>query len=200
MASKTKVYLAVIAAGLVALAVDRVYFGASAPSPIAASEVNSTLGDVVDESKPAPRSRPAPHPRAPQGPDTPGSKLSVPELHFPRNLPSYDPALEMRDVFAHLDEQGSFPNTIPTGKSGSAKKENAAEAIGREVFQAAHRVDAVMVHDSLKIAVVDGRWMRVGDVLDHCTLIRIEGDFTVFQCHDGDAVLSASGKRRQLPD
>jgi hypothetical protein len=32
--------------------------------------------------------------------------------------------------------------------------------------------------------------MRIGEELDHCTLIAIEGDAATFQCHDGDTVLS----------
>ena len=192
MATKTKVYLALIATGLVALAVDRCYFGASAPASTAASEVDPATEDQDAVSKPAPRPRPAPQQAGP-------SKLSVPELHFPRNLPAYDPVFEMRDVFARLDGEDSNSNMGHPGRSGSAKKGTEEDAIGREAFQAAHRIDAVMVQESLRIAVVDGRWMRVGDVVDTCTLTRIEGDSAVFQCHDGDTVLSPSGKRRHPP-
>lgn len=194
MAKKTKVYLALIAAGLLALAVDRTYLGASTPSSTVASLVDPDSHDSKEEdveSASAPRHRPAPKLVAP-------SKLSVPELHFPRSLPVYDPATEMRDLFARSDSNGSAAGNALPARGGSSKRTIANQAIGREAFQATHRIDAVMVQDSLKIAVVDGRWMRVGDVLDTCTLIRIEGDAAEFQCHDGDTVLSPSG-RRKLP-
>ncbi len=192
MASKTKIYFALIAAGLVALVVDRCSFGASAPASTAASEVDPPAEDG-ESTPPAPRPRPVPQHAGP-------SKLGVPELHFPRNLPAYDPAFEMRDVFARLDSDGEISDVGRTGKNGSAKKNTAADAIGREAFHATHRIDAVMVQESLRIAVVDGRWMRVGDVVDQCTLIKIEGDCAVFQCHDGDTVLTPSGKKTHASD
>jgi|CXWL01.1.fsa_nt_gi hypothetical protein len=192
MASKTKIYLALVATGFAALVVDRCYFGASAPASTAANEVDPDTEGEVAESKPAPHSRPVP-PQAGQ------LKRSVPKLHFPRNLPAYDPVIEMRDIFARSDPDHSIPDTGHPGRGGSAKKEAATDAIGRDDFQTTHRIDAVMVQESLRIAVVDGRWMRVGDAVDTCTLIRIEGDSAVFQCHDGDTVLSPSGKRRHPP-
>ncbi len=196
MASKTKVYLALIAAGLAVLVVDRCFLGASAPASTAASEVEPAAKAEGGESMPAPPPRPVPN----QAPGAQGSKLSVPELHFPRNLPAYDPAFEMRDVFARREEDNSISDVGHTGKTGSGKKGAAGDAIGREAFQTAHRLDAVMVQESLRIAVVDGRWMRVGDAVDRCTLTRIEGDAVVFQCHDGDSVLLPSGKRRHPSD
>ena len=195
MASKTKIYFALIAAGLVALVVDRCSFGASAPASTAASEVDPPAEDA--ESTP-----PVPRPRtvAPHAPGAPGSKIGVPELHCPRNLPAFDATSEIRDVFARQGSDGEISDVGRTGKNGSAKKNTAADAIGREAFHERHRIDAVMVQESLRIAVVDGRWMRVGDAVDTCTLIKIEGDCAVFQCHDGDTALTPSGKRTHAPD
>ena len=187
MAGKTKVYLSLIGAGFIGLAVDKFYFGASAPATTNAGELQTEVIKDEADGKAAPRARDPVKPGVP-------SKLSVPELHFPRNLPTYDPGYELRDVFSRMDIEGTEERA---GKSAKEKtgKNAAVETIGREVFQASHRVDAVMVQESLKIALVDGRWVRVGDVVDSCKLTRIEGDSVYFECHDGGTELSPSGKR-----
>lgn len=193
MTSKTAVYIALIAVGLIVLAVDRCNFGATVPASIEASQRDpAAVEDAADlETMPRP---------APAATSETASRLSVPELHFPRNLPSYDPSVELRDVFARPQIAGAMGETGRPGRSGSGEKTSTSDAIGREAFQSTHRVDAVMVQESLKIAVVDGRWARVGDVVDTCTLKQIEGDSVVFECHDGDTVLAPAGKRRPASD
>lgn len=190
MTGKNKIYLALIALGLMALAIDRTFMGATAPSAATADPVSPDEEDGAAAEAP-PRPRVVPKPAGP-------SKLSIPELHFPRNLPEYDPALELRDIFARAEESDGVPGSDSSHPTIS-RKQAPQGAIGREAFEVAHRIDAVMVQESLKIAVVDGRWMQVGDVMDTCTLIRIEGDSAEFQCHDGDIVISPSGKRKTSP-
>jgi hypothetical protein len=188
MATKTKVYLSLIGAGLLALAVDSFYFGASAPATSEAGQLNPAENESVPEAKSAARARLAAKPVG-------TSRLNVPELHFPRNLPAYDPAYELRDVFSRTDADSPGSATGPAGRQ-KASEDVALSTIGREAFQARHRVDAVMVQESLKIAVVDGRWIRVGDMVDRCKLTRIDGESVIFECHDGDTELSPSGKKR----
>ena len=188
MAGKTKVYLSLIGAALVGLAVDKCYFGATAPAPTNAGELDTEVTRNDSEGKSAQSVR--------VSSNTSGApKRNVPQLHFPRHLPSYDSAYELRDVFAPIGTEGIEAAIAQSGK-GKSGKDTAAGTIGRDAFEANHRVDAVMVQESLKIALVDGRWVRVGDMVDGCELTGIEGNSVLFECHDGVTELSPSGKRK----
>jgi hypothetical protein len=191
MASKTKIYLSLIGVGLLALAVDRCYFGASAPASTKAGQPDAGDDESPADVNSAPRPKFVPKSAGP-------TKLTVPELHFPRNLPTYDPAHDLRDVFVRMDMEGSVSNIDPAG-NGKTSKDSTVGPIGRDAFRASHRVDAVMVQESLKIAVVDGRWVRVGDTVDGCKLTRIEGDSVYFECHDGGTAISPTSKRTYSP-
>ncbi len=200
MAKKTKIYLGLIAVGLCALGVDRFFFGASEPSSTSAGEIKPSAHDDDESEEHVAHAKPAHRPRpALSKPDAP-HKLSAPELPFPRNLETYNATAEMRDIFARMEPDAATAGADSSARHGPTKKGTQGDAIGREEFSATHHLDAIMVQESLKIAVMNGRWLRVGDTIDTCALIRIEGDSVVFKCHDGDTELSPSGKRRQAPD
>lgn len=189
MTNKTRIYIAVVVLGLGALIVDRCFLGATAPQTIAADEIDAEESET-SAAAPVPPRRPA---RA-----ATATKISVPELHFPRNLPALDADGNIRDLFLR---PGRPVESKPQNQGGPAESEKkTAPAIGREAFFAAHRVDGVFVQESLRIAVVDGRWMRIGDELDQCTLVAIKGDAATFQCHDGDTVLSPSRRKDMRGD
>lgn len=185
MKTKTVIYSAVVGVGLIALVVDRCFLGATAPQSSAAGEPGDDIEqDHSAHSQSAPPSRRRPAVAAAAG------KISVPELHFPRNLPTFDSAMEMRDLF---QRPGIAP--VRGGKASAGQSGDDEEtAIGRESFAAVHHVDGVFVQERLKIAIVNGKWVREGEKIDECTLLRIEGDSAVFQCHDGDTVLSPARK------
>jgi len=123
----------------------------------------------------------------------------IPELSFPRNLKPFDPSAPIRDIFARPQ---SVAVDTANGRSDQEESDAASDSpetsakpggnqrIGRAKFATQHRLEAVMIQQSLKIAIVDGRWMQVGDVVDGCTLSDISGESAVFRCRDGDARLS----------
>ena len=47
----------------------------------------------------------------------------------------------------------------------------------------------MVIHEGLRIAVVDGSWLRLDQDFDGCRLTAIAGNEVRFACHDGDAVL-----------
>ncbi len=57
------------------------------------------------------------------------------------------------------------------------------------IFFTQHRLDAIMSDQDLIIAVVDGTLVQPGQVIDGCTLTRLEGTRAYFNCFDGEAVL-----------
>lgn len=185
MKTKTIIYTAVVGVGLIALVVDRCFLGATAPQSSAAGEPDDNIShDQELHAQTAAPARRRPAVAAAAG------KISVPELHFPRNLPTFDSAMELRDLFQRPGVAPARGGKSIAGHPGGDEE----KAIGRESFAAAHHVDGVFVQERLKIAIVNGKWVREGEKIDECTLLRIEGDSAVFQCHDGDTVLSPARK------
>lgn len=72
--------------------------------------------------------------------------------------------------------------------------------LDQAAFQAGHELGGVLDHERLKIAIIDGRWLRIGDKVDGCTLTRISGDTVCFECYDGEAVLKPSRGRGAIGD
>lgn len=190
MSGKNKSYLAVIALGLTALAVDRLYLGTTSPAKTSAAQT------PTDDDQPSVKPARQPIVTAP----SPTTATGVPELRFPRNLPPMDANVSLRDIFS---PDGFVPPAGKANRNTSAKtKADAAapEAIGHEQFGLTHSLGALMLVDGLKIAVISGQWLRVGETLDTCTLIRIEGESAIFECHDGEVAFSMSPRRRKTKD
>ncbi len=57
-------------------------------------------------------------------------------------------------------------------------------------FEAAYRLNGVMVDGRLRIADVDGRWIGNGTSIDGCALINITPREVTFRCHDDEVVLT----------
>lgn len=188
MNRKNYIYLGLIALGLLALWLDRSYFGVTAPSKSTALEADRSINGA--QEKPGFLRQPAPR-IGQRGTGAAG----VPELRFPRNLPPFAPDIEIRDIFARADVAKNYKKGKRVGPEKSGDEEEPEGAVGREQFVAKHTLGAVMVMDGLKIAVLDGRWLRVGDIVDTCRLVQIGGDAAVFECHDGNAIFSMKRNR-----
>ena len=50
-------------------------------------------------------------------------------------------------------------------------------------------LDGVLIQQRLRMAVLEGRPVRIGDTVDGCVLKKIAGYRAEFECHDGPAVL-----------
>ena len=57
-----------------------------------------------------------------------------------------------------------------------------------------------MVGGALRIAIVDGVWVREGAKFDGCKLERISNNQAVFSCYDGDATLVAGTPDLLFPE
>jgi hypothetical protein len=167
---KRQVYLVVMVLGAVALFVDRCLLPASVSEP-----------QPVSALPPRTPRRPA------QAAATPMAKeglaeLSVPELPFPRNLPVWDAAVPLRDIFSPDGAEPDKPRR--SGRDDNQEQGNCA------AFVKQHHLDAVFVQSSLRIAVIDGRWVRVGEDVAGCTLLDADGNKVRFRCRDGEVALT----------
>ncbi|MDO8631967.1 MAG: hypothetical protein Q7R41_15890 [Phycisphaerales bacterium] len=203
MSSKNRTYMVLMSVGAAALFVDRCVLTGGTPAPASAEVASPLVGDAESPASHRPGGRADQnHPGAPvlrtTSPLEKGGlrgvaaeELSIPELPFPRNLDPFDPSAPIRDIFAR--SQSAATETTDQAASDSPEtsaKPDEKRRIGRMAFAAQHRLEAVMIQQSLKIAILDGRWMQVGDVVDGCTLSDISGESVVFRCRDGDALLS----------
>ncbi|MGB2984558.1 MAG: hypothetical protein WBE26_01635 [Phycisphaerae bacterium] len=175
-------YLTLLAVGAAALAVDRWILTEGITEPDAAFALGAGGSAPVIASPPP----------------EPTSTLSIPELPFPRGLEPLDQQGLARDLFA--------PPTLATDRDSSTDKDQretngrgGARRANSATFVTQHRLNGVLVHQRLKIAIVDGAWVRIGELVDGCTLAAVSGNEARFQCHDAEAVLNVgeTGIRRR---
>ncbi len=113
----------------------------------------------------------------------------IPILPFPRSVRTWDRSSDIRDIFLPpqvvsnaTDDGQSLDKTL--GDETSYK----ADA-NRQSFASQHALHAVMVSGSLRIAIVDGTWVREGEDFDGCKLERISNNQASFSCYDGNVTL-----------
>lgn len=173
--SRRKLYLVLLAVSALGLVIDRFVLTGSATAPTeasAATVVRPPVGrDAVTSNA--------------------GPSASIPEIPFPTGLVAAEALLTIPDVFAP-------PSVRFRGKSGAGPPYNAgmgsggrgpSERLSGAAFESRHTLDGVLVYQRLKIAVLDGRTVRIGDTIDGCTLKDVSGYRARFECHDGPAVL-----------
>lgn len=124
--------------------------------------------------------------------------LWVTATPFPANLPALDQSDPVRDLFSLTDDVrtlllGSTGDEAGSESlaGGSSAQRHAYRTV--EGFTQRHRLEAVIVAGSRVRAVVDGAWVEVGQSIDECPLLRIEGRSAVFQCTDGEAKIAVGG-------
>jgi hypothetical protein len=120
--------------------------------------------------------------------------LSIPELPFPTGLePTYDANRLIRDLFSLPDVVRERMVTASADKVGAnSEGHGSPEESSRAVFLLKHRLDGVVIQARLRIAIVDGVWMRIGQSLDGCALKVIAGNEVRFSCSDGDVSLTVN--------
>lgn len=173
---KKHVYLTIIGLGAIALVVDRLLLPQDTATPAtAAADVSPQQAHEDTGVASVPR-------------------LPIPELPFPNGLDAF--ALSQspggpRDLFARPVSQSDLttenPGTDKNGRRGRGK--NSPRKLGHAEFERAHTLGGVLIHQRLKIAVVNGAWMRTGDSIDGCRLARVDGNQVAFECYDGTALL-----------
>lgn len=127
------------------------------------------------------------------------ARVPIPAVPFPKNLPTFDPLRGIRDVFvrpseALVGDDGLLSGQEGPNTAGPKRPSSAAD------FVAQHTLSAVLDDPRLKIAVVEGQWIKVGDALDDCRLTTVSGTAAHFQCPDGEAVLDISESGVRIRD
>jgi hypothetical protein len=182
--------LALLAVGAIALTADRWIFSDGA----AVTDPATALGQHAPQSAVS----------APVSLDSLRG-MSIPELPFPHHLPTPDHQEPIRDLFAPPErvlEKDPSPG-IDAGRSGPRGDKQAADksdssgdkSADSDTFVSQHRLNGVLIDESLKIAIVDGAWVRVGESVTGCTLLKVSGNEVRFKCSDGEAVLKVSQTR-----
>ena len=180
---KKRTYLALMAAGGVALVVDRLVLTDGATGPSAAVALASDASTAPVETASA------------QG----ATLSSIPELPFPRSLGTLDVNAAIRDLFAppELDADaganGSQPGNDRPGGDGDGHTTGA-------MFVSRHRLSAVLIQQRLRIVVIDETCVRIGETLEGCTLLSMSGNEALFECMDGQAVLKVIEPESALRD
>lgn len=178
---KKKGYYTIISVVGIALMVDRLLLESGSPGSAAAIQI------IVDA------------PAAEVAQAQVDSTSAIPELHFPGDLPPYDPRTMTRDFFAPPMYQSGPGSSNATGNSKSGSKNSSIDGMmNRSLFEQTARLNGVIVQEGLQIAVVNDQWLRIGQSYYGCTLQTLSGNSAVFQCDDGEAVLKVNSG--ELPD
>ncbi len=183
--SKKRAYVAILILGGVALAIDRFVLpeSASTPATVIAEETPPVTATEQKESE----SR---------------ASVPIPELPFPRGLKTFGLGSTIRDLFAapKAFSDADTENGAPDKNGPGALRRVDDERNTSAAFVTQHNLEAVLVHARLRIAVIDGVWLRIGDVIDGCTLEGIAGRTARFSCHDGEVVLDMSDRLKLSSD
>ncbi|MCH8150357.1 MAG: hypothetical protein IH987_20665 [Planctomycetes bacterium] len=119
----------------------------------------------------------------------------IPNLPFPRSVRTWDRSSDIRDIF--------LPPQLHSNADGQSPVETLSRVdaeTNRQSFGSHHALHAVMVGGALRIAIVDGVWVREGASFDGCKLERISHNQAVFSCHDGDATLVTGSPDLLFPE
>lgn len=161
---KKKRYLLVIGLSGVGLIADRMIPTDSPAAPVAARAAST--GPIANTA--------------------PDALPLIPKLPFPRSLRTWDRSSDIRDIFLppqierSATNEGQFPDETPSPID---------DETNRQSFASQHTLHAVMVSGSLRIAIVDGTWVRIGESFDGCELQRISNNQAAFSCHGGIVTL-----------
>jgi hypothetical protein len=173
-ATRKRNYLVVMALCAAALLVDRLFL--ADPAPVTAADVSIFAVDPK-----APRAAAA-------GNDNPS--LTVPEIPFPPGVQSLPSDVPLKDPFAQPASANHAAATSAAAQGPDARDDlQERSALGWAAFREKHRLHGVLTDEGLKIAVVDDRLLRTGDVVDGCALRSVEPREVIFACRDGDAIL-----------
>ena len=165
---KKRVYLGLMLLCAIALIVDRVVLSDSVTGPAVVAAAG----------------------QAPALPASPTPPLSIPELPFPPGIEPLDPTSEIRDLFAPpLTRRQNGMDAASDNEVSSTAGQSPAGQSNRDLFATTHVLNAIMVNERLRIAIIDGQWRRIGESVDGCTLTDITGGEVRFECYDGTASL-----------
>ncbi len=167
---KKKIYMILLIGGGVALFANYVLFPAEDTRPL--TPVGATTVSLVTSKSAA----------------TAVKADAIPELVFPRKLPSWPTDGRTRDIFEApfdlaKDESSSVASTAGSTTPATVDRTERAE------FADNHHLQMVLDDKLRPIAVVDDQWLNLGDELDQCNMLSVKGTTATFECYDGKVLL-----------
>ncbi len=126
--------------------------------------------------------------------ESPGGAVLAP-ARFPKHLPAAE--AEARDLFGLTDvvKRALLEAPAAAGAAALNGAPTTMPALGAaaprlEPFSDRHTVSAVVCSDGFARALVDGVWVRIGQQVDGCELVRISGRTAFFRCGKAEVELS----------
>jgi hypothetical protein len=173
LTKERKIYLGLLAAGIGALAVDRLTSG-----PATAQAEDASAYVVARPDAPAATNSIPVAPAASGGTMTPGEGL----------------AARLRELASKSNAApGSAPRDLFRAPASWAPQAQTTQPVAKEPgpadFEKSHRLTAVLLHGRQAHAVVDGRMVAPGQSIDGYTLLSVTQDMAVFRSRLGTAVL-----------
>jgi len=176
--TRKRIYLIVIGVGGLALVVDRLVLSDSATAPQTAEAASNGS-------------------ESPAGVSAAPNKVPIPAVPFPDNLPDVPQIAGLRDVFARPDNP---EKAADRGGGARPKTRDESQVVSPAEFVQRHSLEAVFREADLHVAVVNGRWLGVGDVMDACRLVGLRDPSARFACPTGEAVLDISDGIKRMRD
>jgi hypothetical protein len=179
LARRKRLYIGVMILGGVALFVDRFVLPDDATAnPLSEPPADTRVSEAVVE------------------PSTPEGTMSIPDLPFPRAVERFTFGNEIHDLFAPPQAvRNGAPSAGLEGSVEAAQKERNGRDSDRATFAAGHELTGLLTREGLRIAIVNDRWLRIGDSVDGCTLKDTSGEAARFECPDGEVVLTTGRSR-----
>jgi len=183
-ARKRAIYVAVLAVGIVALLVDRLFLGPQEIAP-EQSKAATTGSDV----RPDPAAKPSASP--PAG----------------RQTPAWTETISSRLMALANREKLDLANVTDAFRPGTGWRREpppqASKAVPKtspaKLFRQRHRLLATVADEQGGKAIVDGICLRVGDQLDGLTLVAIGDGVAIFAWRDIRAELRLASTREGSP-
>lgn len=122
----------------------------------------------------------------------PAPELAIPELPFPKGIKPIDPQGEIPDLFSPptLNPKRRSEGADADKPGGVGQRLSVPGQLHSAAFEAAHRLKGILFDQRLRIAGVDGQWIRIGTSIDGCTLVTVSPREATFRCFDNEVVLT----------
>ncbi len=120
-------------------------------------------------------------------------ETAIPELHFPKDIPKVALDDQLRDWFeppaSPSDPSNNLQINSLTSHKGNFKKLPPPQTPSERLVSE-HHLNAIIDTPTVKVAVVDGEWIRIGETVGECTLSALAGRSAHFSCLDADVTMS----------
>ncbi len=123
------------------------------------------------------------------------TQTAIPTLSFPRGLPRAELQGEMRDFFAP-----PFAKEPSMEEIGSLTHNGNPNDLSIDGFSVQYKLKAVLWSGDIRIAIINDRWHKEGDVIGGCRIGAVHERQVQVSCHDGDTTLLIGPATQRIPD